>query len=54
MYDLYVELSMALKNHINVKNTSEEIWSNKSILSILDKLIDAVTKYYAKTESTIK
>jgi len=49
MYDLYIELSKVLNKHINVINIDEEIKSNKNILDILDKLIEAVTKFYAKT-----
>ena len=51
--DIYIKLSKALKEHIKVTSTEQEVKSNKIILEVIDELIDSIKKYYDKTKSAI-
>jgi len=50
--NIYIKLSKALKEHIKVTSTEQEVKSNKIIIEVIDELIDSIKKYYAKNKST--
>ena len=51
MIDIYLKLSVALRNHVVVKSIQEEKESNKNIVEIFEELIKVINNYYAKIES---